>query len=162
MCIGHKAKIRDKIPMRSSFLLLPRGEGKGCNEYVGVSAPKPPCPSQRLPLSHQQPRVRGIPAAHGVTLKPHPLRVTQGQLPSMGSSCYRQEALGLPQRCSHPSSFLGDSKLSIFAGNKELLDAVARQRLKGRISLRSHRDVTVIISCQMQREGRNYRSVGDA
>lgn len=83
MCIGHKAKIRDKIPMRSSFLLLPWGEGKGYHEYVGVSAPKPPCPSQRLLLS-----LPTVSPSLGL-MPPHPLGVTQGQLPSMGSSCYK-------------------------------------------------------------------------
>lgn len=54
--------------MRSSLLVLPRGEGEGRDGYVGVSTPKPPCPCQRLPLSRPEPPGGDFPAAHGVTL----------------------------------------------------------------------------------------------
>lgn len=54
--------------MRSFSLMLPWGEGKGCDENVGIFAPKPPCLSQRLLLSSQKPSERDFPTAHGITL----------------------------------------------------------------------------------------------
>lgn len=54
--------------MRSFLLMLPWGEGKGYDEHVGVSTPKPPCPYQRLPLSCQEPPDMDFPTAYGVTL----------------------------------------------------------------------------------------------